>query len=118
MERKIRDSKQYFKEVFDGLEPFFTTDNIPLVPHFDNPDDYNEIVVKNLIRCGAIPKDKLKVGSKYEGECRNTNYATWDGEKFTYKRYKFGDTFEEDINHFQDDDGYDVFVPLREVPLD
>ena len=32
-----------------------------------------------------------------------------------YKRYKFGDWMEARINHFQDDDGNDVFVPIRKV---
>ena len=31
-----------------------------------------------------------------------------------YDRYKFGFTFKEKINHFEDDNGYDLFVPLRE----
>jgi hypothetical protein len=39
----------------------------------------------------------------------------WDGEKFTYQRYKFGFTFPEKINHFQDDDGYDLFVPIKKI---
>ena len=25
------------------------------------------------------------------------------------------DVYEEDINHFQDDNGYDLFVPIKEV---
>jgi hypothetical protein len=114
MEYKVRTSKDYFKETFDKMEPFFTEENIPLIPHFDNPEDYENIVVKNLIRCGAIPKDKLEIGKTYVGSCRNASYAKWDGTKFIYNRYKFGDVFEETINHFQDDDGYDVFVPLKE----
>ena len=35
------------------------------------------------------------------------------GDKFEYMRTKFGSTFPETINHFQNDDGYDVFVPIK-----
>jgi hypothetical protein len=37
------------------------------------------------------------------------------GEVFEYQRYKFGCTFPETINHFEDDNGYDLFVPIREL---
>jgi len=30
-------------------------------------------------------------------------------------RYKMGGAFSEVINHFADDNGYDLFVPLKEV---
>ena len=75
--------------------------------------DYEEIIVPNIIRCGGIPKDKLIIGKTYIGDCRNAREAVWDGEKFTYMRTKFGSTYPETINHFQDDDGYDLFVPLK-----
>lgn len=62
-----------------------------------------------------IPKKDLEVGATYGGECRNASKAVWNGKVFTYKRYKFGDIFDEDINHFEDDDGYDVFVPFEKI---
>jgi hypothetical protein len=34
---------------------------------------------------------------------------------FEYKRYKFGFYYDEDINHYEDDDGYDVFVPFEKI---
>lgn len=61
----------------------------------------------------VIPKNELVVGETYSGECRNASEAVWNGEKFTYDRYKFGTWFKENINHFEDDDGYDVFVPMK-----
>ena len=60
-----------------------------------------------------IPKSELEIGEKYTGICRNSWIATWNGEKFEYERYKFGDRFTEEINHYEDDDGYDVFVPIK-----
>ena len=61
----------------------------------------------------VIPKNELVEGETYSGECRNASEAVWNGSKFTYDRYKFGTWFKEDINHFEDDDGYDVFVPMQ-----
>ena len=98
----------YWKE----RKPFKDEDDIPPIP-IVLPKDYEEIIVPNIIRCGGIPKDKLIVGKTYIGDCRNATEAVWDGEKFTYMRTKFGSTYPETINHFQDDDGYDLFVPLK-----
>ena len=64
-----------------------------------------------------IIKENLIVGQKYLGVCRNSDVAIWNGEQFEYKRNKFGSTFTEKINHFEDDDGYDVFVPFMEFEL-
>jgi len=61
----------------------------------------------------AIPKSELVKGEIYQGECRNSEDARWDGEKFLYTRTKFGSTYIEAIHHFEDDDGYDVFVPMK-----
>jgi len=60
-----------------------------------------------------IPKGELVVGETYKGNCRNSYIAVWDGKVFWYDRYKFGSTFRESINHYEDDDGYDVFVPFE-----
>ena len=64
-----------------------------------------------------ISKAELEVGKEYRGNCRNASKATWDGEKFWYKRCKFGCTYDESINHYEDDNehGYDVFVPIKEI---
>lgn len=85
---------------------------VPYLPVCDT-EQYNTIIVAALLRCGAIPKSELIVGETYLGDCRNASEATWNGEKFVYKRYKFGSTFDETINHFMDDDGHDVFVPME-----
>lgn len=106
----------YIIDFFENLEPFNTIDDIPDIPIVEK-EIYNDYIVPNLIRCGAIPKEKLIVGKCYEGSCRNASNAVWNGEKFTYRRTKFGYTYDEDINHFQDDDGFDLFVPLKEVNI-
>lgn len=65
---------------------------------------------------GLIRKSDLKDGVTYLGNCRNAREAVWHADKdcFTYMRTKFGHTFPEDINHPEDDDGFDLFTPTEE----
>ena len=97
---------------FENMNIFHDVDNIPDIPIVDD-DIYINVIIPNLIRCGAIKKSDLIVGAKYLGSCRNSDTAVWNGNKFIYQRTKFGYTYTESINHFEDDDGYDVFVPIK-----
>ena len=106
-----KNRKKYWDEV---RTPFIEPYDVPNLPIVDS-DEWKNFYVPILIERGAIPKNKLIVGKQYLGECRNANVATWDGEKFIYKRNKFNFVFDEKINHFEDDDGYDLFVPIREL---
>ena len=96
----------------------FTEENIewmcslPQLPH----DVWENRFVPLLIKLGAIPKKDLVVGKSYKGFCRNASVAVWNGKRFTYQRTKFGYTYPEDINHFEDDNGYDLFTPV--FPID
>lgn len=87
-------------------------DNVPDLPVTDITT-WNTIIIPKLIECGAIPKKDLIIGKKYLGNCRNTTEAKWNGIFFTYTRYKFGTSFKDEINHFEDDDGHDLFIPLK-----
>lgn len=109
---KAKKRKENIIEQFTNLKPIPDEDHIPLLPMCDK-DTYDNVVVPNLIRCGAIPIDKLVVGKTYIGDCRNASEAVWNGKQFVYERHKFGDVFEEKINHFQEDDGFDLFVPIK-----
>ena len=111
LERIKQERYERVKKYLQKMEPF--TDFVPTVPNMQTPEDYEEYVIKNYIRCGAIPKKDLIIGETYLGECRNASEATWLGNEFEYTRYKFGTSFKETINHFEDDDGYDLFVPLK-----
>ena len=111
LERIKHERYEQLKKYLQEMKPF--TDFIPEVPKMQTPKDYEEYVVKNYIRCGAIPKRDLIVGKTYIGDCRNASEATWNGKVFVYKRNKFGYIYEEEINHFEDDDGYDLFVPIK-----
>ena len=86
----------------------------PQIPIIDK-DLYYKHVVPGLIRMGAIPKEKLERGKIYKGYCRNSDRAIWLGDKFEYNRFKFGHSFKEKINHFEDDNGYDLFVPYKKL---
>jgi len=71
---------------------------------------------KELYSKGILKKEQLEVGKTYLGKCRNADKALWTGTVFIYKRLKFGFTFDEEINHLQDDeDGSDLFIPLKEI---
>lgn len=101
-------------------EPFDDIDLLPEYPLFNektlpHAKELQEYVTKRFIELGAIPKKSLIVGHVYAGHCRNAHEAVWKGECFEYMRHKFGCTYPEEINHFEDDDGYDVYVPLKDI---
>lgn len=62
-----------------------------------------------------IPVEDLIVGSMYEGECRNSNYAIWDGSEFVYLRTKFGDQFLDKVSEIESFCEYDIFIPHLEI---
>lgn len=107
---------EHLKEIFENLKPFETEDDIPNIPVVDGePEFYKEVVVKNLIRCGAIPKSELEIGAWYIGDTRNTDKAMWNGKEFAYERCKWNMWFKDEVNHFEDDNGYALFVPLKKI---
>lgn len=69
------------------------------------------------IAAGMIPKQELVDGAIYEGHCRNSSTAKWDAaqEVFSYDRNKWGYVYEESIVHPEDDEGYDIFVPVKRI---
>ena len=62
-----------------------------------------------------LVKDKLTIGAFYYGSCRNARIAQWNGTNFTHIRYKFGYEYSEIIPHFENDNGYDVFLPYFQL---
>jgi hypothetical protein len=111
----INDYIQKWAKFLDERIEHFDEENMCYinVPRCNNKDE-EEFVQNTLIKHGAIPLHKLEVGKSYIGECRNASEAVWQGDKFVYKRTKWGNTYVEEINHFQNDDGFDVFVPVKE----
>ena len=119
LEEEKKNRVQNLIKRFQEMEPFDgDVDRIPLLPVVDD-EIYQKYIVPNLIRCGAIPKEELEVGATYLGECRNAHKAVWkENGRFEYMRSKFGCTYPEEINHFQDDDGYDVYTPIKKIEDD
>lgn len=64
-----------------------------------------------------LEKKQLKHGKYYEGMCRNARIAIWDEskEEFIYFREKFRCLFTETIKHPEDDNGFDLFYPTKEL---
>lgn len=111
--QKIKNNQEnMIKEHWENLKPFETPGDVPMIPVCDS-EVYKNYYVPRLIAAGAIPKNKLVVGKTYIGCCRNAEEAIWEGETFVYQRYKFGIIYPEKINHFEDDNGYDLFVPIK-----
>ena len=71
--------------------------------------------VARFVKAGMIPQEKLVAGHYYGGHCRNASVARWDGKEFTYQRTKSHDTFPETIQHPEQDNGFDLFVPVIDL---
>ena len=90
------------------------------IPDFDDnnfpkglsPEEY-QVYLDEAYSNGMLRKSELEDGKYYYGSCRNARVAVWSSklEKFVYIRTKFGNSYPEDINHPEDDDGYDLFQP-------
>ena len=104
--------KKRIKEYWENLPKINTPMDVPELPQVDI-QEWKEYYVPKLIEAGAIPKKDLVVGQIYIGEHRRARVAKWNGEQFVYNREKFGNVFEDKCNHFEDDDGFALFVPIR-----
>ena len=108
-EERLKRIRQYWE---DELPKFNSIEDIPELPRVSEAE-WKEFYVPKLIEAGAIPKKDLVVGQIYIGDHRRTNCAKWTGENFVYRRYKFGSVYDDYCNHFEDDDGFALFVPIR-----
>jgi len=99
------------------MEKFNRASDIPDFPGCKDADEHKKLV-REYVNAGAIEKSKLVKWAWYVGGCRNTSIAQWTGKCFQYIRNKFGSCYIEKINHFEDDDGYDLFIPIHEVDVE
>jgi hypothetical protein len=109
------DSVEFSKNHYFPKIEKFDEDNLCVI-HLPKPIPfamYNELYEKGIVR-----KSNLKKNHYYYGDCRNANVALWNGFEFVYNRYKFGSYFIETIKHIEDDNGFDLFVPLKEIEND
>lgn len=105
--------EQRIREYWGNLPKLNNPEDVPTLPRVDE-QEWKEFYVPKLIAAGAIPKKDLIHGQIYIGEHRNTTIARWnaDTNKFEHMRYKFG-WMKDECNHFEDDDGFALFVPIR-----
>ena len=103
--------KQRIKEYWENLPKINTPRDVPDLPRVDI-QEWKDYYVPKLIKAGAIGKKDLVEGQYYIGEHRRANVAKWDGKEFIYNREKFGNVYEDKCNHFEDDDGFALFVPI------
>lgn len=108
-EERLKRIRQYWE---NGLPKFKEPHDVPTLPRATETE-WKEFYVPKLIEAGAIPKKDLVVGQIYIGDHRRTNCAKWTGENFVYRRYDFGSFYDDYCNHFEDDDGFALFVPIR-----
>ena len=105
-DREIRTQKMWENLVIDSVKD---------IPHLPVP--LTDFHYEKLYAAGIIRKEDLEDGQTYLGNCRNADRAVWDASRncFVYQRHKFGYIFPEDINHLADDNGYDLFVPIKKI---
>ena len=101
---KYWENRQPFKDEYD-------IGNLPIV----NKELWNDFFIPKIIELGGIPKKDLIDGATYLGKTRNSTIAMWDKKenKFVYYRYKFGSRYRDVVNHFEDDNGFALFVPIK-----
>lgn len=98
------------KERWMNLKPFKTYYDVPTLPRVDKKE-WEEFYIPKLIESGAIPKKDLVIGEYYVGDHRCTKIGKWNGEVFEYWKWEFF-PMEDKCNHFEDDDGFALFVPI------
>jgi hypothetical protein len=113
--KQIKEEREKrIKEFWEnGIPKLNNPEDVPTLPVVDEKE-WKEYYVPRLIDAGAIPKKDLIHGQVYIGNHRNTDVARWnqDTNKFDHMRYKFG-WIKDDCNHFEDDDRFALFVPIR-----
>ncbi len=112
MEKDKKKKIEVNKKMWDTLKEFKTHSDVPKLPLV-----LTDYIVNKLIECGAIPLNELKDQHIYYGDYRNSCFGIWNSKQkvFKIKRFKFGVYYFDDCNHFQQDDGYALFVPIREA---
>ena len=113
VERRRLESERKHKELWENLKPFNEPEDVPEIPVVDI-NLYKQYYVPKLIGAGAIPKEQLIDGQVYIGQHRRCTIAKWNAGKnaFEYCRFKFT-YFIDKCNHFQDEDGFALFVPIK-----
>lgn len=96
-----------------GLKKFEKIDDIPEFPNYKNQEEYQNLI-KEYIEAGAIAKKDLVSGGWYLGQSRSANVAQYFPKTgFEFIRHKFSGAYIDNIPHFEEDDGADLFIPFK-----
>lgn len=99
------------------MNKFKKVDDIPEFPHYNSQEEYQKLV-KDFIGAGSIPKSDLISGEWYIGQSRSTNIAQWFPQGgFHFIRYKMDGMYVDNIPHFEEDRGTDVFIPFKLIEI-
>ena len=110
--RRVKDEREKrIKEYWKNVPKFNSPHDVPDLPKVDQ-QEWKDYYVPKLIESGAIPKTELIENQSYIGNHRNAQVAKWNGQRFVYRRTKFNSVFDDECNHFEDDDGFALFVPI------
>jgi hypothetical protein len=114
IEDRKKQGEIQLKELWNNLPQFNKPEDIPDIPIVEK-EEYEEFYIPRLWKAGAIPENDLIDQQIYIGKHRRCTVARWNKEinKFEYWRYKFGTWFIDTCNHFENDDGYALFVPIK-----
>jgi len=113
----MKSTKMIFKKYHDYLsnkKPFEHSYDVPKIPHFDDVEDQKQFN-NLLILLGAIPISQLEIGEWYYGNNRNTTLGKWNGKNFDHLNSSFNNFFWDSSEHFQKDNGYALFTPIRKA---
>lgn len=115
--REIRQIKKnnsaHIRRIWDSLNKFESENDVPDLP-ITSTKEWEDYYIPKLIELGAISKKNLKHGEFYLGGHPKTNIARWNS---LTSKFEFWNKNEPNIifecNHFEDDDGHILYVPLR-----
>jgi len=112
--KKAKERRQRELDAWDHLKPFKNTWDVPQIPQ-TTEELYKTFYLPRLIKAGAIPKNDLIDGQIYIGDHRRCIVGKWNAKlnKFEYNREKWGGTIPDTCNHFEDDDGFALFTPIK-----
>lgn len=114
MNKSAKEREQEINEHFFSVTAKMETPyDVPALYRFMDTEKH----MKHLHSRGMIKLSDIKDGEVYLGSCRNSEIARWSAEdnQFIHWRCKWGSVYEEKINHPENSDGYDVFVPIKKL---
>jgi hypothetical protein len=121
--------KQFYRsDTLATKERYLASEKVKVVMLCLKGNPLPEGAVEKAVMVGLLPKKDLVDGRYYYGHCRNARVARWDANgkpglgveegsagRFVHIRHKFGESFPESINHPEDDNGFDFFIPVAEI---